>query len=116
MTNRSKTMDGLLNVLREHAAVLEDFATPQDAGWDVTSNASSTRVNARTKALLPHPDDAWQAAKDLRDMILALGYALHGDCSIGVWSEIAEEPPGAEPFVLPITGWRGYVSLVIDTQ
>jgi hypothetical protein len=53
-----------------------------------------------------------EPATELRDLILALGYQLHGTCQVGV---VSDHGDGDEENMLPIIGWRGLVRLVFRT-
>lgn len=112
-------MKELLDLLREQAAELEHFTTPppQDFTWTVDTKAHRIGVEALTRKLSATPDEAWRTATELRDAILALGYKLHGTCTVGVISEIGPEQARASAphgqLQMPICGWRGHVRLVM---
>lgn len=67
-------------------------------------------MKAYTKKLLPDPETAWQEAVTLRDGVVALGYELRHECEVGA---VSESGPMDDT---PISGWRGYVSLVFATK
>jgi hypothetical protein len=98
-------VDELLRVLRQHATTDDPFSD-----WTLDVNSIMTRVKAATSELLRDPDEAWQAAKKLRDTITGLGYELYGNCTIGVISVPGEGPE------MPVTGWRGSVELSFTTK
>jgi hypothetical protein len=102
---KEAVVDELLRVLREHATTDDPFSD-----WVLDVNSITTRVRAATSELLGDPEEAWQAAKNLRDTITGLGNELYGNCTIGVISVPGEGPE------LPITGWRGSVELSIATK
>jgi hypothetical protein len=106
----------LLDLLNERTAALDDFTTPFDGMWSVNTSGDVTRVSAYTKQLSSTPEEAWRILPDLCDAVTALGYALHGNCQVGVMSEIGPEDTSSPDFELPICGWRGYVSLVFGTS
>jgi hypothetical protein len=96
---------------KELLDVLTRQATTGNAGseWHADINDLTTRLHASTGAVLPDPDEAWAAAKALRDDIVQLGHELYGRCQIGVFSEYG----GGDG--MAITGWRGTVELWFAT-
>lgn len=104
-------MDDVLRVLLQHA-------TTNDASseWEIELNSLTTRVIAATATVLADPDEAWEAAKNLRDAIVELGHELYGTCRIGVISEYDPAGVTSGGVSMPITGWRGSVELCFATQ
>lgn len=98
-------MDELLRVLREHATTGDAMSE-----WVLDVNSITTQVRAATGEMFGDPEEAWQAARKLRDTITGLGNELYGPCKVGVISV-----PGEGPEV-PIAGWRGSVELRFDTR
>jgi hypothetical protein len=104
-------VDELLRVLREHATTDEPLSE-----WVLDVNSETTRVRAATGKLFDDPEEAWQAAKKLRDTITGLGNELYGHSRVGVVSEYGSKDPASEGPDLPISGWRGSVELAFDTK
>lgn len=104
-------MEALLQLLHDRAADLDDYPIGQgESAWSVLSNSADVmRVEAATKQATESMDDAWQAATDLRDSVLALGYTLHGTSTVGVISDHGDDDH------LRVIGWRGYLNVVLRT-
>lgn len=100
---------------RDLLALLTDRAEQDEPmlAWKADVNSTCIRLKAATPATLQTEDEAWQAAKDLRDAVAGLGYVLYGEYSIGVVSEYRSE---GEPPDWPVIGWRGTVDLLFGAQ
>jgi hypothetical protein len=101
----------LLTVLLE----LADQDNP-DYAWTADVNNIATRLKATTPETMQTEDEAWQAARELRDSIADLGYVIYGRNQLGVVSENSYEGEAGQPGGWPITGWRGTVELCFGTQ
>ncbi len=107
-------MEELLRLLRERAVNLDDLEPGETCDWTVEVNSADVAdVTAATKQVSQDPEDAWRTAVELRDAIAALGYRPHGDCVVGIISKLGDEGPDG---IMPIIGWRGYVSLIFQTS
>jgi hypothetical protein len=103
--------EALFNLLQEHAATDEAISE-----WNMEADSLTTRLRAATGELLKEPDEAWQAAKDLRDSITELGHELYGTCRIGVVSAYESVNWNSHNAGMPISGWRGFVELWFATK
>jgi hypothetical protein len=101
----------LLSLLEQRA----DQDNP-DYAWQAEVNNIAIRLKAATPETLQTEDEAWQAAKELRDSIAGLGYVLYGANRIGVVSEADYKGEPGKPGGWPIIGWRGTVDLLFGTQ
>ncbi len=84
--------------------------------WRADVNNICIRLTATTREPLQDIEAAWQAAKDLRNSVIDLGYGLCGTCHLGVVSEYSTEGEPGEPGGWPITSWRGTVELTFGTN
>lgn len=102
--------EALLSVLLQHATT--DEASSE---WHIEADSLTTRLRAATGKVLADPDEAWEAAKNLRDAIVELGHELYGTCRIGVVSEYRDVEVIGDSISMPISGWRGSVELWFAT-
>jgi hypothetical protein len=102
--------DALLKVLQERTSTGEPFDE-----WHLEADSLTTRLKATTGVLLTDPDEAWEAAKNLRDSIVELGHELYGSCRVGVISDYRLGETTDHHADMPITGWRGTVELWFAT-
>lgn len=79
----------LLRLLEERAEQDEPILA-----WTADVNNIAIRLKATTPETLQTEDEAWRAAKDLRDSIAGLGYEIYGTNQIGVVSDLITERGG----------------------
>lgn len=70
--------------------------------WDLHRNEHTTRLEARTLETFEDRQDAFDAAQELVEEILDLGFELTGIVHVGVWRPGAGEE------------WRGTVDLGLN--
>jgi hypothetical protein len=101
-------VNGLVQVLREHAASPEEGADVR-RDWTIDADSLHTKVTAYAKVVAPDQEGAWRAAVKLRDAIVGLGYELRCESELGAISEEGSS------YDSPIPGWRGFVKLRFAT-